>query len=144
MRVAPLWLLVMVAPGCGGPVREELTLDQLCAVGNAGQGEETFAVGQSVRLSVGVDVLQHCRPLCDAPVSSHCAYTREGNTFHVTGAITVDVDCHGTTPPPACSAPTVECVTDPLPAGEYTVTDGTRTLNFRVPSTLVRASACSP
>ncbi|MDB4928733.1 MAG: hypothetical protein JWM10_1217 [Myxococcaceae bacterium] len=141
---------LQIAPGCEVPDGRrtvecaDAQVGVLCIVGNAGQGEETFSVNQRMRLSVGVDVLQSCRPLCDTPVSSRCDLTRDGNTFRVSGAITVDVECGDGDPPPACSAPTVECLTEPLAAGDYVVTDGTRTLDFRVPSTLTTPIPCAP
>lgn len=67
-RVRAPWLCV--APVGRGPVREELPLQQLCVLGYAGQGEETFRRNEPVRLSLGVDVLRTCRPLCDS-LGSH-------------------------------------------------------------------------
>jgi hypothetical protein len=141
-RARPLAIVIALV-GCG-PVREELPLQQLCVLGYAGQGEETFRSNERVRLSLGVDVLRTCRPLCDSLVSSRCSLTRDGNTFRLTGSLVVDVEhgCKGSSLP-ACSAPTVECLTDPLPPGDYAATDGTRTVQFRVPSTVTDPIRCA-
>jgi hypothetical protein len=142
MRRLP-FVAVIAVTCCGGPVRETLTLDEVCVLGDATRGAEAFSTTQSIRVSIGVNALLRCRPSCDSMVDSACEVTREGNTLRVRGRIVVDVDCHGTTPPPSCSIPHVECVTPPLERGEYIVTDGTRTVTFSVPSRIVGVAVCA-
>ena len=120
-------------------------LNEICVVANAvDNGVLTLVANQPTRVSIGVGVLQTCRPACDHPVSSSCSVRREGNTLRVQGHITVDVDCPPGDPNPICSAPLVECTPGPLPEGDYVLTDGTRELRFHIPMPLPRSRACSP
>jgi len=133
--VLPLVVLLACAP-----VREEITLNQVCVVANAGL---TLVADQPVRLTIGVDPSQTCRRPCDNLVSQSCTVRREGNTLRIHGHITVEVDCPGGDFPPVCSAPLVECTSEPLPEGDYVLTDGTRELRFHVPSDVPRFRACA-
>lgn len=129
--------------GCG-PVRQEVPLTQLCVIGEyLPDGGVGLSAGAPLRLAAR-NQTSPCRPGCDAVVERSCSVTREGNTFRLRGRVVVDVDCHGDDPPPICMIHAAECAIDPLPAGEYTLTDGTRTLPFRVPSTIPFTQNCAP
>lgn len=137
-RLRFAWTLLAV--GCLGcaPVRQEVTLDQVCVFGNPTQGAVTFPENVPLRVYVSESPLRTCRSDCSTVVESRCTVTREGNTFRVSARLVVDVDCGGRIPPPVCANGTVECVTEPVGAGEYVVTDGTRSVTVRVPSTAGR------
>lgn len=140
MGIPTRMMLPLVVLLACAPVREEITLTQVCVLANASL---TLVAGQPVRLTLGVDPLQTCRWPCDNLVSQSCTVRREGNTLRIQGHITVEVECTGGDLPPVCSAPRVECTSEPLPEGDYVLTDGARELRFHVPSDLPRFSACS-
>lgn len=143
MRLRRLALIAGLA-GCG-PVRQEVPLDELCVIGEyLPDGGMALSEGAPLRLAARNNISTSCRPACDTVVERSCSVTREGNTFRVRGRVVVDVDCQGNNPPPVCMIHAAECTTEPLPAGEYTLTDGTRSLPFRVPSTLPSARNCTP
>ena len=134
-RLRLAWaFLVAGSPGCA-PVRREITLDQVCVHGDLRVGAETFPVDAPLRISVREDIQRSCRPPCDTVVESRCSVTREGNTFRVSARFVVDVACRSHDNP-ICAGGGVECVTEPVDAGEYVVTDGTRSVTVRVPSTV--------
>lgn len=128
--------------GCG-PVREAVALDELCVAGEfQPDGDYALREGAAVHL-VAQNASPPCRLPCDTVVERSCRLTREGNDFRVSGRVVVDVDCGGDDLTTNCTVHSAECVTEPLAAGEYSVTDGTRTLAFRVPSTLPRGRNCT-
>ncbi|MEZ4405996.1 MAG: hypothetical protein R3A52_05925 [Polyangiales bacterium] len=97
-----------------------------------------FEVDRPVRIIM----TSSCRPACDTLVSRECSLTREGDAFTIRGTVVVDAYCR-TTPPPVCSKPEVGCETPPLPAGRYTVTDGTHTVTVEIPSAVPLGGVCS-
>lgn len=133
-------VLPLVALLACGPVREELTLDQICVMAN---GDGALVADQPMRVTIGVSSLRTCRRPCDTLVASACSVRREGRTLHLQGHITVDVDCPSGDLVTTCSEPIVECTAEPLPEGDYVLTDGTRELRFHVPSALPRYASCS-
>lgn len=142
MRRRTLGLALIALSGCG-PRREEVALNELCAVGEYQQDARmVFREGASVRL-VAQNTLSPCRPICDTIVERSCDFTREGNTFRLRGRVAVDVECRGDIRLPACGIHAVECTTGPLGPGEYTVTDGARSMAFRVPSTVDFQQNCT-
>lgn len=114
----------------------------VCAVGRHTETAIEFEVGQPARLSLQSS-LTPCRPPCERALTSSCAWTREGNTFHLRAQVVVRNECDGSPIPGSCNVYAPECVTEPLAAGEYTVTDGTRTHTFRVPSTVASDTTCA-
>lgn len=143
MRCWRLALALVTLSGCA-PRREEVVLNELCAVGEyQADARMAFREGAPLQL-VAQNTTNPCRPLCDTVVERTCAFTREGNTFRLQSRVVVDVDCHGGPSPPACSIHAAECTTEPLSAGDYTVTDGARSLAFRVPSTVDFRGNCTP
>ena len=105
-------------------------------------GSTLLREGASLRL-VAQNASPPCRPACDTIVERTCSYTREGNTFRLRGRVIVDVHCGGDDPVPVCMIYPAERTTEPLTAGEYTVTDGARSMTFRVPSTMDYRQSCT-
>ena len=144
MRTSLFLTLALVGPGCA-PRQEQVAVGELCVIGNTAFGATTFPAGAPLQVTLGAGHTV-CRDPCDTVVSPPCTVVRDGNTFRVQGRIEVEVDCHGKTPPPACSFPGVGCATEPVGPGVYTVTDGVRTVTVTVPETRPNGDfrVCSP
>lgn len=111
----------------------------LCATPTADQWKGgTLAADQPVHIHVH-------RPGCLAGSCSRdsiatCAIQRDGNTLRLTSYFSASESVSG-----ACTAicliPTANCVTEPLPAGQYTLILGSVTMPLTIPTT-VSDQAC--
>ena len=124
-------------PKSGAPSAACITVQadegELCVTPTADRfAGGTIAADQPLNLHVQ---LPGCAPGCASDIVETCSVKRDGSTLRVSSYFSASAPVSALCPA-GCRFQIADCISEPLPAGQYTLILGSQTLHLTVPSTV--------